>query len=89
MDDADATAAAETSTTTGAGASGMPGAAAIEVVGDASAEQVAALVAVLSGLSGQGEAAPGPTRSAWSDPGTAQQFYLRRRTPAWRAWHSR
>ncbi len=40
----------------------------IEVLGDASPEQVAALVAVLSGLGGGAEEAPAGPPSAWSSP---------------------
>ncbi|MBA4083487.1 MAG: acetyl-CoA carboxylase biotin carboxyl carrier protein subunit [Kytococcus sp.] len=39
----------------------------IEVLGDASPEQVAALVAVLSGLGGGAEEAPAGPPSAWTD----------------------
>lgn len=39
----------------------------IEIVGDASPEQVAALVAVLSGLGGGEEEAPAAPSSAWTD----------------------
>ncbi|GGN04315.1 hypothetical protein GCM10009721_34630 [Terrabacter tumescens] len=42
-------------------------AAAIRVSGSPSAEELAALVVVLSAL-GDGGAAPEPARSAWSDP---------------------
>jgi hypothetical protein len=40
----------------------------IEVLGDASPEQVAALVAVLSGLGGGEEEAPAGPPSRWSSP---------------------
>ena len=40
----------------------------IEVIGDASPEQVAALVAVLSGLGGDEEEAPAGPPSRWSSP---------------------
>lgn len=40
----------------------------IEVLGDASPEQVAALVAVLSGLGGGDGEAPAASPSAWSNP---------------------
>lgn len=40
----------------------------IEVLGDASPEQVAALVAVLSGLGGGEEEAPAAPPSRWSSP---------------------
>jgi hypothetical protein len=39
----------------------------VEVLGDASPEQVAALVAVLSGLGGGAEEAPEGPPSAWTD----------------------
>lgn len=45
-----------------------PAAPRIEVLGDASPEQVAALVAVLSGLGGGEEEAPAGPPSRWSSP---------------------
>ncbi|MCE1180459.1 MAG: acyl-CoA carboxylase subunit epsilon [Micrococcales bacterium] len=62
-----------------------PKAPAIEIIGDATPEQVAALVTVLSALGG-GEDDGKPRRSAWSDPGTAHGFYVRRNRPSWRSW---
>ncbi|XVX19346.1 acyl-CoA carboxylase subunit epsilon [Actinomycetota bacterium] len=62
-----------------------PAAPPIEIIGDATPEQVAALVTVLSALGG-GEEEDKPRSSAWSDPGTAHGFYVRRNRPSWRSW---
>ncbi|NYF99093.1 acyl-CoA carboxylase epsilon subunit [Janibacter cremeus] len=57
----------------------------IEVIGDASTEQVAALVAVLSGIGGDGdEEAPGPA-SRWASRERLVRAPLHPAPGAWRA----
>ncbi len=56
----------------------------IEVIGDASPEHVAALVAVLSGIGG-GDAAPEAPRSRWASREMLVRAPLRPAPGAWRA----
>ena len=56
----------------------------IEVLGDATPEQVAALVAVLSGLGGEDEASAGPP-SQWSSPARLVRAPLQPGPGGWRA----
>lgn len=56
----------------------------IEILGDATDEQIAALVAVFSALGG-GESEPEPRRSLWSNPRTQVRRSLAHGRGAWRA----
>ena len=56
----------------------------IEVLGDATPEQVAALVAVLSGIGGEDEAPAGPV-SQWSSPARLVRAPLHPAPGGWRA----
>jgi len=54
------------------------------VRGDATPEELAALVAVLSARGGGGAPAAEPVRSAWGRPGTGMQGHLATHTGAWK-----
>ncbi len=54
------------------------------VRGEPSAEEVAALVAVLSARAGSAAAAPEPPRSAWGRPGSALRGTVPTHPSAWR-----
>jgi hypothetical protein len=55
------------------------------VRGDATPEEIAALVAVIAAASGGGAAAPKPTpRSAWADPARRMRTTLPHGPGAWR-----
>ena len=54
------------------------------VRGEPTAEELAALVAVLTARAGGGQAAPEPVRSAWGRPGTSLQGSVPTHPTAWR-----
>jgi hypothetical protein len=54
------------------------------VRGDATPEELAALVAVLSARSGGAAPAPEPVRSAWGRPGSGMHGHLTTHVGAWK-----
>jgi hypothetical protein len=57
----------------------------IEVLGDATPEQLAALTAVLAAAGGAPEDSPPPRRSAWSDPSRLVRGAVHAAPGGWRA----
>ncbi len=70
------------------GSDGAPARPPLRVIsGDATAEEIAAIVAVLAAASGNGDGTDGTrtTRSRWADPRTRMRAHLSPGPGAWRA----